>query len=164
MLKILFQADSQSVRRASFKLHSKLTPILTHKKGKKKKKNRKKRIKNIMMTATDMQPRAPHAHKLQSHKAQTRSRTAQHINATIRKGRGWLQCGKLMKLCREILSMPHNLLVAGQLQLLLLLLPPHEKEITISLWHTPFGQSWPQPGTTGTTGTTHTDTIIIKSP
>lgn len=38
MLKILFQADSQSVRRASFKLHSKLTPILTHKKGKKKQK------------------------------------------------------------------------------------------------------------------------------
>lgn len=117
-----------------------------------------------MMTATDMQPRAPHAHKLQSHKAQTRSRTAEHINATMTKGGGgWLQCGKLMKLCREILSMPHNLLVAGQLQLLL---PPHEKEITISLWHTPFGQSWPswpQRGT-GTIGTTHTDTIIIKSP
>jgi len=29
-----------------------------------------------MMTATDMQSRSPHAHKLQSHKAQTRSRTA----------------------------------------------------------------------------------------
>lgn len=85
MLKILFQADSQSVRRASFKLHSKLTPILTHKK---RKKNKKKRIKNIMMTATDMQPRAPHAHKLQSHKAQTRSRTAEYINATMTKGRG----------------------------------------------------------------------------
>lgn len=40
------------------------------------------------MTATDMQPRAPHAHKLQSHKAQTRSRTAEHINATMTKGRG----------------------------------------------------------------------------
>lgn len=40
------------------------------------------------MTATDMQPRAPHAHKLQSHKAQTRSRTAEHINATKTKGRG----------------------------------------------------------------------------
>lgn len=34
---------------------------------------------------------------------------------------------------REILSMPRNLLVAGFV--------PHEKEITISLWHTPFGKS-----------------------
>jgi len=69
------------------------------------------------MTATDMQSRSPHAHKLQSHKAQTRSRTAKPSVKDLDLGLGcdWgggtvrrYSGGKLKKLCREILSMPHQ--------------------------------------------------------
>lgn len=51
------------------------------------------------MTATDMQPRAPHAHKLQSHKAQTRSRTTEHQcndGAGTKNGEGGRQAYEIM--------------------------------------------------------------------
>lgn len=58
MLKILFQADSQSVCRASFKLHSKLTPILTHKKEKKNKEAYKKHNDDSYRYAASRAPRS----------------------------------------------------------------------------------------------------------
>lgn len=74
---------------------------------KEKKKKIEKRIKNIMMTATDMQPRAPHAHKLQSHKAQTRSRTAEHqCNARDKGSAGEGGCLVAVRQAYEI--MPRN--------------------------------------------------------